>query len=134
MLYPTFSTHKIAYQEQGLVYLLGLLNSKLLRWYFPNISALFHSGWLSDNRQFISQLPIRTINFDDPADVARHDQIVALVEQMLDLNKKLAEAKTPQEKEMLKRQIESTDKQIDQLVYKLYDLTEEEIKIVEFQT
>jgi hypothetical protein len=37
-------------------------------------------------------------------------------------------------KELLKRQIESTDKQIDQLVYKLYDLTEEEIKIVESQT
>jgi len=35
---------------------------------------------------------------------------------------------------MLRRQIESTDKQIDQLVYKLYDLTDEEIKIVESQT
>jgi len=38
-----------------------------------------------------------------------------------------AEAKTPQENEMLKRQIEFTDKQIDHLVYKLYDLTDEEI-------
>jgi len=43
----------------------------------------------------------------------------------------MTKSKTPQEKELLKRQIESTDKQIDQLVYKLYDLTEEEIKIVE---
>ena len=60
MLYPTFSTHKIACQEQGLVYLLGLLNSKLLRWYFPNIREPFRGGWLSVNRQFISQLPIRT--------------------------------------------------------------------------
>jgi hypothetical protein len=31
----------------------------------------------------------------------------------------------------LKSQIDATDKEIDQLVYKLYDLTEEEIKIVE---
>ena len=37
----------------------------------------------------------------------------------------------PQEKTALQRQIEATDKQIDQLVYKLYGLTEEEIKIVE---
>lgn len=59
--------------------------------------------------------------------------MVNLVDQMLDLNKKPAESKIPQETEMLKRQIESTDKQIDQLVYKLYDLTEEEIKIVESQ-
>jgi hypothetical protein len=38
---------------------------------------------------------------------------------------------TPQEQEMVKREIESTDRQIDRLVYELYGLTEEEIKIVE---
>jgi type II restriction/modification system DNA methylase subunit YeeA len=32
---------------------------------------------------------------------------------------------------MVKRAIESTDRQIDALVYELYGLTEEEIKIVE---
>ena len=32
---------------------------------------------------------------------------------------------------MLKRQIEATDRQIDNLVYELYDLTDDEIKIVE---
>ena len=31
----------------------------------------------------------------------------------------------------LQRQIDATDKQIDKLVYKLYGLTEEEIKIIE---
>jgi len=60
--------------------------------------------------------------------------MVSLVDQMLALNKKLAESKIPQAKDILQRQIESTDKQIDQLVYKLYDLTDEEIKIVESQT
>ena len=78
--------------------------------------------------------PIRTINFDDSTDVARHDQMVSLVNNMLDLNKKLSESKIPQAIEVLKRQIDSTDKQIDHLVYKLYDLTDEEIKIVESET
>jgi hypothetical protein len=41
--------------------------------------------------------------------------------------------KTPQEQEMVKREIEATDGQIDKLVYELYGLTEEEIKIVEGQ-
>jgi hypothetical protein len=53
---------------------------------------------------------------------------------MLNLNKKLNNAKLPQEKNLLQRQIETTDKQIDQLVYKLYDLTDEEITIVESET
>jgi hypothetical protein len=38
--------------------------------------------------------------------------------------------RTPQEKEMLHRDIESTDQAIDALVYQLYGLTEAEIKIV----
>ena len=35
------------------------------------------------------------------------------------------------EKTLIQRQIDATDKQIDQLVYDLYGLTEKEIKIVE---
>ena len=62
---------------------------------------------------------------------ARHDQIVALVEKMLSKHKQLADAKTDHEKTVLQRQIDTTDQQIDQLVYELYDLTEEEIKIIE---
>jgi hypothetical protein len=58
-----------------------------------------------------------------------HDKLVSLVERMLSLHKQ--SARTPQEQEMLRREIESTDGQIDRLVYSLYGLTEEEIKIVE---
>jgi hypothetical protein len=57
--------------------------------------------------------------------------MVALVTQMLDLNKKLQDARLEQEKTMLSRQIEVTDGAIDKLVYELYGLTEEEIAIVE---
>ncbi len=39
--------------------------------------------------------------------------------------------RTPQEKESLSRETEATDGQIDRLVYELYGLAEEEIKIVE---
>ena len=43
-------------------------------------------------------------------------------------------AKNPNDKTRLQRDIEATDRQIDQLVYELYGLTEEEIKIVEEET
>ncbi|MBF0229440.1 MAG: Eco57I restriction-modification methylase domain-containing protein [Desulfamplus sp.] len=124
-------TYKAAYQKQGLLYLLGLLNSKLLRWYFPNVSAPFRGGWLSANRQFISQLPIRIIDFNNPNDKTHNELMVSLVDRMLELHKKLKESNLPRERTVIARQIETTDRQIDQLVYKLYDLTDEEIKIVE---
>jgi len=50
---------------------------------------------------------------------------------MLDLNKKLQDARPGQEKTLLSRQIEATDAAIDALVYELYGLTGEEIGIVE---
>ena len=63
-----------------------------------------------------------------------HGKIVGLVETILKLHKDLPKAKTPDEQESIQRQIEATDKQIDRLVYELYGLTDEEIKIVEEPT
>ena len=57
--------------------------------------------------------------------------MVSLVEQMLELHKKLGGAKLSNEKEMIQRRIDATDSEIDRLVYDLYGLTDEEIKIVE---
>jgi type I restriction-modification system DNA methylase subunit/predicted type IV restriction endonuclease len=115
-------------------YMTGLLNSRLLDWFMKNVSTTFHGGYFAANKQFLVQLPIRTIDFTDPADAARHDRMVALVERMLDLHRKLAAATLPADKRLYQRQIDSTDAQIDALVYELYRLTDEEIAIVEGTT
>lgn len=60
-----------------------------------------------------------------------HDEIVKHVETMLELNKELQKSKPGEEQERLKQRITYTDKKIDALVYELYGLTEEEIKVVE---
>jgi hypothetical protein len=60
--------------------------------------------------------------------------MVALVDQMLSLHKSLSAAKSPPDKEALQRRIDATDRQIDRLVYELYGLTDDEIKIVEEAT
>ena len=80
----------------------------------------------------VRQLPIRRINFDDPADVARHDKMVEMVEEMLRLQKEHAEAEALKEdrRHDLARRIERLDVEIDALVYELYGLMEEEIGVV----
>ncbi|MEN6443073.1 MAG: hypothetical protein ABFC71_04895 [Methanoregula sp.] len=57
--------------------------------------------------------------------------MVSLVTQILDLNKKVQDARLEQEKTQWSRQIVATDAAIDKLVYELYGLTEEEIVVVE---
>jgi len=117
------------------LYLLGVLNSKLIFNYYKRIATVIgdpdKGGRLRWFSQDVVKIPIRTINLTDPADKARHDRMVALVTQMLALNKKLQDASLDHEKELLARQVEATDASIDKLVYELYGLKEEEIGIVE---
>jgi hypothetical protein len=63
--------------------------------------------------------------------VARHGRGVAIVEQMLELHKRLAAARSQSDQELYQRQIDATDREIDRLVYELYGLTEEEIAVIE---
>jgi len=80
---------------------------------------------------YLLDIPIKTIDFKNFKDKLKHDNIVSLVEQILSSKKQLATAKTDNEKEYLEKKCKSLDRQIDALVYQLYGLTEEEIKIVE---
>ena len=106
-------------------YLLGLLNSRLLNYWYCNKYSMPTIGLYE-----LHSIPIHTINFSDPIEKKQHDKMVTLVDQMLTLHKKLPDAKTEHEQSLLKRQIEATDKQIDDLVFELYGLNEEEKKIV----
>jgi hypothetical protein len=116
--------------QEHLYYTAGLLNSALLcRWY--EHYAKRRGAGLEINGHVLASTPIRRIDFSNKADKARHDKMVELVERMLGLHKQLPKAKTPHEQESLKRTIAATDMQIDALVYELYGLTDEEIRIVE---
>jgi hypothetical protein len=57
--------------------------------------------------------------------------MVSEVERMTGLHEQLGSAKTPNERTMLERQVEAVDGQIDGLVYELYGLSEEEVRVVE---
>ena len=119
------------------LYLLGILNSRLFWFAISNISIPFgtRAGKFRYRLiyQYMEKVPIRVINFSDPTDKTRHDKMVQLVQRMLDLHKNLAAANSPHDQTVLQRQISSTDSLIDSLVYQLYGLTEQEIKIVEEQ-
>ena len=112
-------------------YLLALLNSKLLDTIVKSVSSPFANGYYAYNRQYIEQLPIRRIDFSKPADKTRHDKLVMLVDKLLGLMPKLRAATAESEKAVLQNAVTATDQQIDALVYELYGLTEDEIKLVE---
>ena len=139
---PTFYLDKEKYYTNdtttfmvgdNLAYLVGVLNSKLGHFLFKKFYAgggLGNTG-IRYKKDFLQELPIPNLDLSKKEDRVRHDRMVELVEKMLELKKKEQSVKNPSEKTMISRQIEATDNQIDTLVYTLYALTDEEIKIVE---
>jgi hypothetical protein len=76
-------------------------------------------------------LPIYLPVFEDKKQKDIFFTIESLVDAITVSVKQLQQAKTESDKNYLDRKCETLDKQIDQLVYQLYGLTEDEIKIVE---
>lgn len=116
----------------SLKFLLGIINSRLVSfWFSRTLDKLQRKIFPQFKVKELATFPIRKIDFSKPADFTSHDKLVALVEKMLALHQQLATTKTPQDTTLLQRQIDATDKQVDQLVYVLYGLTDEEIALVE---
>jgi hypothetical protein len=110
----------------SLHYILGVLNSRLMNWYYHTLNPEVGEALAEVKKTNVARLPIA-----NSADQARHDQLVAFVEQMLDLRKQKQAVKSDAARERIQREILVTDEQIDALVYELYGLTKEEIQIVE---
>jgi type I restriction-modification system DNA methylase subunit len=109
--------------KYNIKYLLAILNSKLISYYLNASSRSKIDSYPDDWKN----VPVMNISLNE------QKPLVKLADRMLDLNEqynKLNDKQTS-ETERLKRQIEETDQEIDQMVYKLYGLTEGEIKVVE---
>ncbi len=95
-------------------YLLGVLNSKIANFYFKLIAKPKNNGFYEANKQFIAPIPIIMASYD------QQKNIINYVDKIL-------------QKKQSNPQTDTTEfeAQIDQLIYKLYNLTEEEINIIE---
>ena len=113
---------------------MALLNSKLLSFYFRSKFEEAHvqNGYLQFKKIYTSQIPIFEINFKDKLQKTNHDILADLAQKMTKLNKELLRLPENLDKWYeLRDEIKKTDIKIDQEVYKLYGLTDKEIKIVE---
>jgi hypothetical protein len=117
----------------NLNYLLALLGSKLLTFVYKTLFSGMHmgGGYLRFRTRFLNQLPIRKIDFNNPKETIMYAEIVELADDMLELNEKKSILPLSSKKEKIEREIKITDEKIDELVYKLYGITDEERKIIE---
>ncbi len=80
---------------------------------------------------YLQELPIPLGNLAEPADRARHDALVALVEKMLALVPRLRTARGETEIATLQNAVTATEQQINAAVYGLFGLGPEDVAVVE---
>jgi len=110
----------------SLKYLLALLNSRLLNYYYQE-----YFNTIDVLKNALLSMPIVALNLSQKSDKVKHDDLVSLVDKMLDLKKKEVAELSDHQKTVITRQIDTLDKAIDTAVYELYNLTADEIKVVE---
>ena len=109
-----------------LKYVLGLINSSFLNWYYQNVINFEKGEALAQvKRGHLAQLPIAQATEKQEAAIIKH------VDQLLQLNRDLHAATVPGRIEQIQARIDYCENRINALVYELYGLTEEEITIVE---
>jgi type I restriction-modification system DNA methylase subunit len=112
-------------------YVLGIINSRLMNWYYHTLNPEMGEAFAEVKKTNVDKLPIIVPDPSSKKQTDMHDRIAQMVGEMLEMAGRAQEARTDQERIVMERQFEATDRRIDKLVYKLYGLTEEEIAIVE---
>ncbi len=107
-------------------YILAILNSKLIQFYWKNKFSDSKILFPKIKKAYLDILLIKKIN------LSQQQPIIKLVDRMLSLNKQLQEIgdKKTAQTAKLEEEIKKTDQEIDELVYKLYGITEEEKRII----
>jgi type I restriction-modification system DNA methylase subunit len=123
------STHCLVndFEKVNMHFLLGVLNSKVTDFYYNYLMPEKGKTFAEVKGVNIKQLPVPSHNTNN----LTHDQIINHVEQLLQLNKDLQTITLETKKEQIKSKIDYHEDKINDLVYELYNLTVEEIKIIE---
>jgi type I restriction-modification system DNA methylase subunit len=112
-------------------YILAIYNSRLMDFYHKKFNFNEQITLPETHIYEVNAMPIRDIDFSKNKETSTHNTIVQKVSDMLQIQKQLRIAKTERDREIYQQKADIIDKQIDKYIYELYELSEEEIEIVE---
>lgn len=109
------------------LYILGILNSKLVSFFIKNTSSKFSGGFFAFNRQYIENIPIII------AEGSVKKKVEELVSKQLKNHEVLIEIgdKKIDKRTLIEEEIKANDKIINELIYKIYGITENGKNVIE---
>lgn len=117
--------------QYDIKFILALLNSNLFCFYYRKNFSNDSSLTVNISKTYLDKLPVIKLDFADKVEENKYKEIVNLASRLLELNQQLPTLTLESDRQFLKGKIDFCENRINQLVYELYGLTEEEIEIVE---
>lgn len=119
------------YKNYSLFYLMGILAHPIIERMVQAGASEFQGAYYSHGKQFIQNLPIPKIDFDNSVEKSKHDTIVEIVENLVSTKRSLKHDAYGNTITLLKRKMIILEKQLIEVVNDLYGLTQEDVLTVE---
>jgi hypothetical protein len=128
-IYNVFFTKPTDY---SLHFVLGIISSKCIGWFWETTRFDQKKTFPKIKKDGLLAIPIPKIDFLDETARAIHGKVVGSVEQILEARRRQAHAQTDGDKTFYAQKADALDREIDELVYKLFALSSEEIRLIEW--
>ena len=117
--------------QYSIYYIQAILGSIQGEWLASLYGEIFRGGFIARGTKVLKQIPVRTIDFNNLADVTAHKEIVERQKSLISLGDRIAaNGNNARKSTPLKRQFELLKKEQQQAINNLYGMTEEEVSLI----
>lgn len=119
---PFYGIEKKASSHESIFYIQAILNHWLMELLVKSRASIFRGDYYSHGKQFIATLPIYKINFDNPTESTKHQQIVDMVQNIMRMKIQLAAAPNIASRRVLERSITAINSELNHAIDELYQV------------
>lgn len=124
--YYSLFTHS----DYSLFYILGILAHPVIEAMVKSGASEFRGAYYSHGKQFIENLPIRKIDFDNPSEKKQYNDIIKTVKQLIITKTRINKETIYTKRNILKRKMDTLYNILIQQINTLYNISDEDMNIV----
>lgn len=125
---PFYGIEKKVTSQESIFYIQAILNHWLMELLVKSRASTFRGDYYSHGKQFIATLPIYKIDFENPTEVARHQRIVEMVQNIMQLKEQLASAPNAARCTVLEHSITAINAELNIAIDELYQVESQEVE------
>lgn len=123
---PFYGLEMKATAQESIFYIQAILNHWFIEMLVKSKASKFRGDYYSHGKQFVKQLPIYKINFEDQREVLKHQQIVDGVQRIMCLKQQLITVPNAARRTVIERSIVAANNDLNSAIDELYQVSPQE--------